>query len=558
MIMAATRFMNLAETDNGYFLDHANGLHAIQFYPTFLKHTSGPLAGTPFRLMPHQQFGIYQLFGMKKFNEMGEPVRLIRNVYEKVARKNGKSATLAGIGLYCQSFDGEFGPEIYVGATKKEQAKIIWEQAEHFIRTSTKLRKIGFTTTQTEIRFPRTLGKFKAVSKEAKNLDGLKPSVALIDEYHAHATDDVREVLESGMGSRKQPILYMITTAGFNLSGVCRNFEEVCVDILKEIKRDDATLVLIHDLDDDDDWEDPGNWAKANPNLGKSVYMDFLMGEYTKAKNQPSKAPNFKTKHLNMWVDGYSTRIPDGEWMQNTDKPKLENFIKYGCCGGMDLSSKKDLSSYVLVSNPDPDGIIDVLPFNFCPLDTLRERSKEDRVPYQYWSTLPLLDYVDFGKQLEEKYSYLKEYKVLNGTPGNEIDYDYIFGTIMETFWTHAVKWIEYDKYKSTELVQRLVKHDVEMHIFYQSVGEYSNPTSLFETKSRAGKIRHGGNPLLRWCISNIMPYINNNEDVRYIKKHEKKRVDPIQSIIMAIGGNITEDNKDESVYNDPDREIIM
>lgn len=556
---AVEHFYELIEGDNDYLLDNNEGMKVINFFPTFLKHTKGPAAGTSFQLSAYQQFTYYQIFAFKKYDENDRIVRLIRTVFEMVARKNGKTAGLAGLGLYAQGFDNVEGPEIYVGATKEQQAKVLWEQANHFVQKSPVLRSGGYKNMQREIRTNFNLGFFRFLGGDSNTQDGLNPSVSILDEYHAHKSDGIREVLESAMGARLNPLTYLITTAGTDVQSVCKNYYDVSLDILNGTKKDDSTLVMIHQLDDDDDWENPQNWQKANPNLGVSVSMDYLKTEYTKAKNQPSKAPNFKTKHLNQWVDAYSVRIPNEIWMKNTDKPILANFRKYGCAAGLDLSSRVDLSAYVLVSNPDPNGFVDVLPFCFCPADSVKQRSKEDRVPYDYWASLPLLNYVQATDKDLLKYGYLKEQKILTATPGNQIDYDYIERTILQTYWKHRVKWVDFDKYKSTELVQKLEKQDVEMYDFSQTVSAYSFPTQEFERLAYMGKIRHGGNPLLQWCLSNILAFINNNEDIRYIKKEPKKRIDPIQALIMGLAAVLTqEEESNESAYNSEDGEIII
>jgi phage terminase large subunit-like protein len=557
---AVDRFYKLIESadQKGYRLNHSLGMHVIDFFNEFLTHTKGPKAGQPFTLSPHQQFTYYNIFAWQKQNESGEWIRLITTVYEKVARKNGKTAPLAGVGLYLESFDGESSPEIYVGATKEMQAKILWEQAYQFVFTSPKLRAIGFKNTQREIRFTRNMGVFRFLGSDSKTLDGLSPNASFIDEYHSHKDDSVREVLESAMGARKQPLIYIITTAGFNKSGVCKEYEDVCKDIVKGIKEEDRTFIMIHDLDEDDDWEDETNWVKANPNLGKSVSLDYLRAEYKKAKNQPSKIPNFKTKHLNIWVDSAEVRIPDEIWMQNSAKPILSNFAKYGCASGMDLSSTTDLSAYVLVSKPDEEGFVDILPFIFCPEDTVRQRSKEDAVPYTYWKDINLLDYINYTSEDLEKYSYLQNRKILTATPGNQIDYEYIKNTILQTYWLHKVSWVDYDKHKSTELVQELMKQEVNMYVFPQTINYYSFPTMEFERLLYNGKIRHGGHPILRWMMANVDVKFGINEDVRYIKTDAKKRIDAIQAAVMGLAANLTqeEDNK-ESQYNTKDKAYI-
>lgn len=561
---AVDRFYKLIEDadDKGYRLNHSLGIHVIDFFTEFLCHTKGQKAKNreAFYLSPYQQFTLYNILAWQKKNQSGEWVRLISTVYEKVARKNGKTAQLSGLGLYLQSFDDEPGAEIYVGATKEMQAKILWEQAYQFVFKSLPLRKIGFKNTQREIRFSQnnTNGVFRFLGSDSKTLDGLNPSASLLDEYHSHKDDSVREVLESAMGARQQPLLYIITTAGFNKSGVCKEYEDVCKDIVRGIKQEDSTFVMIHDLDESDDWEDEENWVKANPNLGESVQLDYLRKEYTKAKNQPSKVANFKTKHLNLWVDSAEVRVPDEIWMQNAAKPILSNFEKYGCAGGMDLSSTTDLSAYVLVSNPDENGFVDMLPFLFCPEDIVRKRSKEDSVPYAYWKDVNLLDYLEYSPEDLKKHKYLVNQKILTATPGNQIDYDYIENTILQTYWLHKVSGVDFDKYKSTELVQKLLKQDVNMHVFPQTINYYSFPTQEFERLLYTGKIRHGGHPILRWCMANVAVKFGINEDVRYIKEDAKKRIDPIQAAVMALAGNLTrEDENNDSQYNDLDEAYI-
>lgn len=570
---AVDRFYKLIEDADtkGYRLNHSLGIHVIDFFECFLVHTKGKKAKNreSFTLSPYQEFAIYNIFSWQKQNSDGVWVRLINTVYEKVARKNGKTAQLAGIGLYLESFDRESSSEIYAGATKEQQAKILWEQAYDFVSFCPNLRRIGFKNTQREIRFYNESvteygnkeifkGVFRFLGSDSKTLDGLNPSAAFIDEYHAHKDDSVREVLESAMGARSQPLLYIITTAGFNKAGVCKQYEDVCKDIVRGIKEEDSTFIMIHDLDEGDDWEDEKNWVKANPNLGESVSIDYLRSEYKKAKNQPSKIPNFKTKHLNIWVDSAEVRIPDHIWMKNSAKPKLANFAKYGCAAGMDLSSTTDLSAYVMVSKPDEDGFIDVIAFNFCPEDTVRERSKEDGVPYTYWKDINMLDYIDYTPEDLEKYSYLKAKKILTATPGNQIDYDYIEQTILQTYWLHKVSWVDYDKYKSSELVQKLTKQEVNMYIFPQTINYYSFPTNDFERLLYQGKVRHGGNPILRWMMGNVDVKFGINEDVRYIKTDAKRRIDAIQALVMAHGANLTQEEEDtESQYNNQDQAYI-
>lgn len=553
---AVERFFSWIETadQDGYHLDHTAGMHVIEFFEFFLYHTKGPKAGEHLKLEPYQQFTLYNIFGWKDT----EGNRRIKTVYEKVARKNGKTAIQAGLGLYCMTFDGEESPEIYAGATKEAQAKIVWEQAYDYVFKSLPLRQIGCKNTQREIRFPQKMGKFRFLGGDSKTQDGLNPSLAIIDEYHAHKDDSVREVLESAMGARKNPLLYIITTAGFNTESACKQAEDVYKEILSGDKKDDRTFIMIHDLDEGDDWEDPANWHKANPNLGVSISMEYLIGEYTKAKNQPSKIPNFKTKHLNMWVDAAEVRIPDEVWMQSAAPVQLQNFLKNGCAGALDLSSTTDLSALVFVSNPDEDGIRDILPFFFCPLDTIDRRSKEDRVPYRFWKDTLLSDYLDFEATGLDQIAFWRKQAILTATPGNQIDYQWIKDYVSYNSGVLNPKWIEYDTWAATQMVQELVSHGIEMHPFPQTTTHFSFPTKEFERMAFQGLFRHGGHPILKWMLSGCVAYEDPNENIRYVKNRSTKRIDGIIATIMALAGTITENNDKQSKYNNDNEEIFI
>ncbi|HET8886806.1 MAG TPA: terminase TerL endonuclease subunit [Salinimicrobium sp.] len=548
-------WISSAEND-GYHLNHSSGMHVIEFFEFFLCHTKGEKGKNreSFTLEPFQQFTLYNIFAWKD----ADGRRRIKTVYEKVARKNGKTAILAGLGLYCLTFDDEESPEIYVGATKEAQAKICWEQAADFVYKSRSLRSIGVENTQREIRFKKKLGKFRFLGGDSKTQDGLSPSLACIDEYHSHRDDSIREVLESAMGARTNPILYIITTAGFNMQSACKAAEDVYKEILSGNKKDDHTFIMIHDLDDGDDWENPDNWFKSNPNLGVSISMEYLKAEYIKAVNQPSKISNFKTKHLNMWVDAAEVRISDEIWKLSAGKIRLKNFIENGCAGAIDLSSTIDLSAEVYVSNPDAEGYRDILPLIFCPKDTVGKRSKEDRVPYDLWTKKKLFDFIDFSGTKFEKESFWKKQTLITATPGNQIDY----ATIQQyTAYLNDVlkpKWYLYDPWAATQMVQELTAHGVEMHPFAQTITHFSNPTKEFEKLAYEGKFRHGGHPVLSWNLSGCVAITDPNENIRYSKKHSTKRIDPIIAIIMALAGTIIQEETNESKYNNDKEEIYI
>lgn len=553
-------WIETAEAD-GFYIDHGAGTQAVNFFPTCLRHTKGKLAGQPFELAPFQQFTIFNLFAWKS---TATGFRRFNTVYDKRAKKNGKSAEMAGLALLCMSFDGEASAEIYVGATKEEQARICWDQAADFIShpayKSPVLEQIGFRKLQSKIIFEPLKGMMRALGGDSKTQDGINAHVSIIDEYHAHKDDTVKENLESSSVQRTQPITYHITTAGFDTHGVCKAFEDTCIEVLQGQKTDDSLWIMVHDLDEDDDWQKIENWYKANPLLGQGLSLEGIEKEFIKALNQPSKVPNFKTKHLNMWVDAPTVWIADETWMQNTDKVRLRNFLKYGCAGAIDLSTNIDLTATAFICNPDEEGFQDVIVLTYCPLDTINKRSKEDRVPYRFWMDINYDDFIDFS---ETEITALpgrnnQPLKILTATPGNVIDYDYVQDYTKTYHDILKAKWIEFDRKFADMLVQKFEEMGMKMHPFTQNISHYSFPTKEFEAKVISGKMRHGGNPLLRWCLSGAVPITDTNENVRISKSHSTKRIDPLIASIMALAGTLTIEEEETNKYADPNAEVYF
>jgi len=536
-------WIETADTD-GFYLDHSKGISKIRFFETLLQHTKGKSAGTNFVLAPYQQFTIYNVFAWMQDHPKLGPIRRINNVYEKVAKKNGKTATMAGLALDHISFDLEPGAECYIGATKEEQAKLCFHQACDFINKSTVLKALGFRVLQREIKFTNAF--IKPLGGDSKTQDGINSSLSIIDEYHAHRDDSVKENLESSMAERKQPLVYTITTAGTNIAGVCKNFEDQCIEILEGRLKDNHFFIMIHDLDDGDDWEVETNWHKANPNLGVTVTLDFLRKEYTKAKNQPSKIPNFKTKHLNMWVDAPEIWIPAEIWNKNQVTTSdyqalfLEKATEFGSYAAVDLSTTKDLTAVVWLTNPDNDGDYYILPYFFCPEATIEARSKEDRVPYRYW----------------------KDLSILNATPGNTIDYAEIKKLLLQKTHLYNTTCIEFDKWNAEQLRNEIQEQGIETSFFSQAIGVISYPTKQFEKLVYDGKLKHDGNKIMQWMLAGCVMYQDANENIKVHKGRShlgNKRVDGVVASIMALGAILSiEDTTENSQYNDPEKEITF
>lgn len=543
---AVERFYKWIETadQDGFYIDHNKGMQAVTFFPTFLNHTKGKMAGKPFILAPFQQFTIYNVFGWKN---TATGYRRINTVYDKRAKKNGKTAEMAGLALFAMSFDLEMEAEIYVGATKEEQARLCWEQAKMFIESPVSnhaLRQMGFYTMQRIIGFKKTNSKMRALGGDSKTQDGINCHVGIIDEYHAHKDDTVKENLESSTVQRTQALIYHITTAGANVQSACKRYEESVIEVLEGRNIDNSLWIMIHDIDQEDlateeSWENKELWQKANPLLGQGLAIDAIEKEFVKALNQPSKIRNFKTKNLNMWVDQEFDWIYNEIWMKGkVDKIPFDKFAKHGAYAGLDLSTTTDLSAYVILSEPDELGDRYAKFYLFCPKDTIEKRSKEDRVPYQYWA--------DMG--------------YIIATPGNVIDYDIIEETINTTYHLHKVIRLEYDRYNATQLIQGLQEQGLNVSEFSQAIGTISAPTKEFEKLVYSGKIKHDGNPAVAWMLASCVIYADANENIKVHKGRSGangRRVDGIIALINALGGSMsTPEETNESYYNRPDAEF--
>ena len=515
------------------FFDSDEGVKALQFISA-LQHTKGKWKGDRFIPMPWQQWLIYTLFGWKRRNDAGDVIRRFRTAYFEVARKGGKTALMSAAANYMFYADGEAGPEVYFGATTTKQAKICFNESRAMVLQNKILKSKTKVYTHNMSLLNDPVSKFEPTSREADNMDGLNPSCAIIDEYHAHKTSDVYDVFKSGMGSRQQPLQLTITTAGFNKGAPCYQLRRTCIDILNGVKKDDSMFTMIFAPDEGDDWTLEDTWKKANPSLGETISIDYLRAEFTQAQNNVSEQVNFKTKHLNLWSETSSTWIETSKWdsaeMKITDKELRE----MDCYGGLDLASTRDLTAFVLVF-ADGERIF-IKPFFFVPLDTIQARSKADGVAYNTW-------------EIEGS---------LIGTPGNVVDYEYIRQKINELGEIYKIKSIAYDRWNSSQLIIWLNDDGAVMNPYAQSYSQLSTPTKEIEKKLYNGDLRHDGNPVMSWNISNVEITMDSGGNIKADKRKSEEKIDGVVALAMGIGQMLTERMGDEgdSIYET--RDIIM
>jgi phage terminase large subunit-like protein len=345
------------------------------------------------------------------------------------------------------------------------------------------------------------------LGSDSDKQDGFDPSWGVVDEYHAHRTDEMLNILESGMGSRRQPVIDVITTAGFKKEYPCyTNLRRVSIDILRGLKKDDSLFTMIFELDKDDDWHDESVWVKANPNLGVSVKLDFLRNRYIKAVNEGgTKEVDFLTKNLNMWTDSAETWIPDDVWMRN--QTELPNLIGRECWVGMDLASRRDFTALCFLF--PINGTI----YGFWKLYLPKERSKEEN-DYRAWA----------------KDGWITE------TDGDTTDYDYIKRDLIEARDKYKIKKIAFDRWNSSQLVNDLTDLKFPMAKYGQGFASMSAPTKELETMIYKGEFKHDGNPVLRWMNANITLKQDAAGNVKPDKDASANKIDGMVSLIMALG----------------------
>ena len=512
--LAIKRFKNDLATgatwsdDEKIYFDTDAATKAVLFF-NHLRHFKGEFAGRPFILPGWQAFIIYNLFGWKKASN-GK--RRFNEAYIEVSKKNGKSTFAAGVQLLMLLMDGEAGAEIYSAASSRKQAGIVLDTAIEIAKKSPQIKKrVGILAKA--ITVEETASFIQAVSSEADNIEGNNTHCAIIDEYHVHKTSEVKDNLRSGMAGRAQPLMLTITTAGFNRFGPCYLKRQTSVKILEGIIKDESQFIIIYTIDEGDEWTDPENFEKANPNLGANPSLEFLKGELKTALNEGgTKETNFKTKHLNVWTDAASVWIQAATWNQGAAPLPMEELEGAQCFGGLDLSSVRDLTAYVLYF-PFDENKNYILPFFWMPELNYEERVKKDNVNYNIW--------IDQG--------------FIRTTPGNAIDYDFILADILAINEKYNVKKVAFDRWNSASIVPKLINEGVNLEQFGQGFGSMNGPTKELEAKVLRGEIIHGGNPVLAWMCSNVEIEKNPAGDIKINKKKSAEKVDGMVSLVMAL-----------------------
>jgi phage terminase large subunit-like protein len=492
--------------------------HAIGF-AQFCRHSKGEWAGQRIKLEPWQCFVRGSVFGwLRKDNGL----RRFRVVYEEVGRKNGKSTNAATVALKCLVADGESGADIFSAATKKEQARIVFDEARRMVMRSEDLQQV-VSVFRASLAVNQTLSSFQPLSSDDRTLDGLNPHAIIIDELHKHKNRAVLDVLDTAMGARRQPLMWIITTAGDdNPESVYAQEHAYAENVVSGNFADDEWFVYIATLDAGDRWDDPAVWGKANPNLGISVKLGDLQRQCRAAKNNPAKQTEFKRLRLNMRTASASQLITGVVWDANSVGP-FDPAELHGrrCFAGLDLSSKVDLSAWVKLFPPVERGERwRVVARFWMPADTVEAKSDRDQVQYRRWINDGLIE----------------------PTPGNVIDHNEIQNAILEDARNFDIATIAYDPWNATQLAVALHGYGMTMAEFVQGIRSYTAPTKELMAMLLSHKLEHGGNPVLRWMALNMRVQTDKNENQMPTKRVSIGRIDGATALIMAIGRSMADD----------------
>ncbi|WP_169037524.1 terminase large subunit [Bacillus subtilis] len=519
-IWACERFLNDVSREGTrefpYVFDDEKARRFL-YWMTQFKHTKGPLQGENIVPEPIQIFIFGNVYG---WVHKDTGYRRFKKVYWQVGRKNTKTQSLACVGSYEAMANDEYMSEVYIGATKTEQAKICWNEIKAQIMQADLLNKPEkkYRIAYGKIEHPKTQSKIEALSKDAgKTGDGFNPQCGIIDEYHAHKTSEIYDVLASGMAARVQPLMLIITTAGFELNNPAYRVEYDYVSRIldpNKVEQNEQYFVMINELDKGDDVKDEKNWIKANPIVAANEHgLNYLRGELEVALAVPEKMRNFMTKNMNIWVNMRENGYMDMQAWTDCGSDKIPDLKNRECYVGIDLSKTIDLTAASFIF-PLDNGSFAVESHGFMPEDTFHERMKTDNVPYDLW----------------------KKRGWLTTTDGAVVDYDYIRAYIkkMEKENGWRIKEIGYDPYNATQFAQQMEADGYTMIEIRQGVATLSEPTKDFRAKVKSKKIIHSKNDLLTWAMGNAVTKVDAQENIMLDKSKSTQRIDPAAALINA------------------------
>lgn len=518
--------------DYAYKFDPAKAEKKLRLMQ-LLPHTKGEWAFKRqlITLEPWQLFGLACTFGWVR--KKGG-YRRFRESYWEVPRKNGKSVIAAGVGISMFTADNEFGAEVYSGATTEKQAWEVFRPARLMVSRSPMLiEAAGIEVNASNLNIPSNGSRFEPLIGNPG--DGASPSCAIIDEFHEHDSSAQYDTMLTGMGARRQPLMFIITTAGANIEGPCYDKRRQVIEMLEGTVPDDELFGYIWTLDEGDDWTDPKNLAKANPCMGVSVFQEYLESQLARAIRSARFTNTFKTKHLNLWVSAKAGFFNMESWKACEDTSlTLDQFEGQEWMAGFDLARKLDMNSRARLFWREIDGKIhyySVAPAFWVPEDTAFD-----------------LD----NKRMSERFQAWINTGHLTTTPGAEVDYREILEDTKEANQLAPIRESPIDPHGATGLSHELDDEGFNPITITQNYTNMSDGMKELEAAIEAGRFHHDGNPIMTWCISNVIgKYLPGNDDVvRPIKQGDGNKIDGAVALIMAISRVMAQTQLGNSVDN--------
>lgn len=482
-----------------------------------LPHTKGEWAQKrmKLRLEPWQKFGIACTFGWVRKKD---GFRRFRESYWEIPRKNGKSAIAAGVALNMFANDGETGSEVYAGATTEKQAWEVFKPARLMaVRSPEFVEAAGIQINAGSLEIIEDGSIFETIVGDPP--DGQSPHCAIVDEYHEHQTNAMYDTMQTGMGARRQPLMFTITTAGFNIDGPCHDLRLRIQDMLLGNVPDDELFGFIWTIDEGDDWTDPKVLQKANPNFDVSVYGDYLESQQRKAVNNPARQNTFKTKHLNVWVSARTAYFNMEKWNKCANKNlKLEDFTFDECFMSLDLASKIDICARTNLFYRVIDGKINyysIAPQFYLPSTALQFDGGEKMVidRYQKWDKLGFLEIHE----------------------GEETDLELVGSDLVADASKLNLREVPHDNYRASLLSKHLTNCGVEMVEIAKNTKNFDPAMKELVAAIASGRFHHDGNPILSWMVGNVMskPDANGNDFPR--KQKNAMKIDGAVCLLMGI-----------------------
>ena len=493
-----------------------------------LRHTKGEFHGQPFRLLPWQEKIIRDVFGTVRDDD--PTMRQYTTAYIEIPKKNGKSELGAAIALNMLINDDEWKAEVYSCASDRQQAAIVFDVAVDMVRQSPALMKrVKIIPSTRRMIYQPTGSIYQVLSSEVATKHGLNVSACIFDELHTQPTRALYDVMTQGSGdARRQPLWFLLTTAGTDRNSICWEVHQKALDILEGRKIDPRFYPVLFGLPDDADWTSEENWYRANPSLDHTITIDKVRDAFRKAQETPADENQFRQLRLNQWVKQSVRWMPMDKWDECggvVDPYALEGRA---CYAGLDLSSTSDLTALVLAFPPtSEDEPYIALPFFWLPEETLSLRVRRDHVPYDQWA----------------KRGYIQT------TEGNVVHYGFIERFICELGERYDIREIAHDRWNATMMVQTLEDDGFTMVPFGQGFKDMSPPTKELMRIVLEHKLCHGGHPVLRWNMDNAFVRTDPAGNLKLDKEKSTEKVDGAVALVMALDRAMKNQGGD-SVYN--------